>query len=48
MYGIKINGLFARDIKGRIYKYSSYAVAEIKANLMAKNVYNRDVKIVKI
>lgn len=48
MYGIKINGLFARDIKGQIYKYSSYGVAEIKANLMAKNVYNRDVKIVKI
>lgn len=46
MYAIKINGFFARDIKGRIYKYSSYGVAEIKAKLMAKNVYKKDIKIV--
>ena len=48
MYAIKINGLFARDYKGRIYKYSSFGVAEAKATLMAKNVYKKDLKIVKI
>lgn len=50
MYAIKINNRFCRDIKGRIYKYSSRRVAEIKAGLFIKNLLpkDRNFKVVEI
>ena len=48
MWAIKINNRLCRDDRGRVYKYSSRAIAEVKAALMVKNHYKKGYELVVI